>query len=102
LIRGLRRVTDIVFGPARVAIYVNGCYWHGCAQHGTRSKTNALFWDEKLARNRERDADTERRLSQDGWLVITVWEHHDLKAEARRIAEVLANRRVTPLRRKPQ
>ena len=64
---GLRRRADLVFGPARVAVYVDGCFWHGCPQHGTRPKANTDWWDAKLAGNRARDADTDRRLTDAGW-----------------------------------
>lgn len=74
---GLRSRADIVFGPARVAAYVDGCFWHSCPEHGTRPKANSDWWDRKLARNRERDRETDRILRENGWEVVRIWEHED-------------------------
>lgn len=73
----VRSRADLVFGPARVAVYVDGCFWHNCPEHGTSPKANADFWKQKLDRNRERDAETNRLLESRGWRVIRVWEHED-------------------------
>lgn len=75
---GNRRRADIVFKGARVAVYVDGCFWHGCPSHGTTPKSNGEAWMEKLAANRARDADTDARLKQAGWTVMRFWEHEDL------------------------
>lgn len=73
---GLRRRADIVFGRAKVAVYVDGCFWHGCPQHGRPGTVaNPEYWAAKIERNRERDADTDRRLVEAGWAVVRVWEH---------------------------
>lgn len=66
----LRRTADLVFRPARVAVFVDGCFWHGCAQHYARPRTNTHYWSAKVTRNMERDADTNRRLRQAGWTVL--------------------------------
>ena len=77
-LKGLRRRADIVFGPARVAVFVDGCFWHGCPLHGTRPTiANAAYWSDKVRRNRERDADTDSKLDAAGWLPIRAWEHED-------------------------
>lgn len=76
-IPGLRSRADIVFGPARVAVYVDGCFWHSCPEHGTRPKANAEWWGRKLSRNQERDRETDRLLREHGWRVVRVWEHED-------------------------
>lgn len=89
----VRRTADIVFGPARVVVDVRGCYWHGCAQHGTRPRANAGYWELKLARNRARDADTEARLRAAGWAVVVVWEHEDVVAAADRVQGTVEHRR---------
>jgi len=61
-VAGLRRRADIVFGPARVAVFVDGCFWHGCPLHGQRRHdVNGWYWPDKIARNRIRDADTDAR-----------------------------------------
>lgn len=72
---GLRRRADLVFRTARVAVFVDGCYWHGCPTHATQPQTNKEFWDNKLRRNRERDIETNRALEAAGWTVLRFWEH---------------------------
>jgi len=90
----LRRKADIVFGPARVAVFVDGCFWHGCPEHGRRAHAvNGWYWPEKIARNKRRDTDTDRRLEEAGWLVVRVWEHEDDALAATRIAELVRARR---------
>jgi DNA mismatch endonuclease, patch repair protein len=90
---GLRRKADIVFTRARVAVFVDGCFWHGCPKHGhRRHKVNEWYWPEKIARNQRRDADTDERLSREGWLSIRVWEHDDPGAAARMIRDQVARR----------
>lgn len=72
----LRRKADIVFRGARVAVFVDGCFWHGCPDHGRRKHAvNAWYWPEKIERNRQRDKDTDRRLMEAGWLPLRFWEH---------------------------
>lgn len=66
---------DIVFRSARVCVFVDGCYWHGCSQHFRPPHTNASWWMEKIGDNRMRDRRQSRILRQYGWLVIRVWEH---------------------------
>jgi len=77
-----RRRHDIVFSSAKVVVDVRGCFWHGCPDHGTLPKANAEWWRAKLAANRERDLDTESRLSEAGWSFIVVWEHDEPVATA--------------------
>jgi DNA mismatch endonuclease (patch repair protein) len=91
---GVRREADIVFGPARVAVFVDGCFWHGCPEHATWPKHNAEFWREKIEGNRRRDANTDTRLADAGWLVIRVWEHEGIDAAAARVQRAVAARRV--------
>jgi DNA mismatch endonuclease (patch repair protein) len=74
---GGRRRADIVFPRARVAVFVDGCFWHGCPEHGTRPKENAEWWLAKLDANRSRDADTNRELADAGWRVLRFWQHAD-------------------------
>lgn len=71
----LNRRADLVFKRAKLAVFIDGCYWHGCPDHGTISQTNPGYWGPKIHRNRERDADTDRRLADVGWVVIRAWEH---------------------------
>ena len=90
---GVRRTADIVFGPAHVAVFVDGCFWHGCPEHSSMPKTNTDYWQPKLQRNAERDRETDRLLTASGWLAIRVWEHEDPGKAARRIARAVARRR---------
>jgi DNA mismatch endonuclease (patch repair protein) len=76
-IEELNRRADIVFWSVKVAIFVDGCFWHGCPIHGTQAKANAEFWSFKIKQNQERDVDTTKRLEDAGWKVIRVWEHED-------------------------
>jgi len=94
LLDGVRRKADVVFASARIAVLVDGCFWHGCPQHATWPKENADFWRDKIETNRRRDADTDRRLAEAGWLVIRVWEHEEPAAAAARIAEAVRTRRA--------
>jgi DNA mismatch endonuclease (patch repair protein) len=94
-IPGLRRRADLVFGPARVAVFVDGCFWHGCPNHGTRSThANPGYWAAKVAGNRARDEDTDERLRSAGWLSVRVWEHERPEDAAERIAELVRMRRA--------
>ncbi|WP_226963597.1 very short patch repair endonuclease [Nostocoides sp. F2B08] len=77
----LNRRADLVFPRAKVAVFVDGCYWHGCPVHGTVAQTNAAYWDQKIRRNRERDLETDTVLAERGWTSLRVWEH-ELPAEA--------------------
>jgi DNA mismatch endonuclease (patch repair protein) len=66
---------DIVFVRARVAVFVDGCFWHGCPTHYRAPKTNQDFWSRKLERNQNRDARVNTELAALGWHVVRVWEH---------------------------
>ncbi|MFI7252798.1 very short patch repair endonuclease [Micromonospora chalcea] len=78
---GLRRRADIVFTRARVAVFIDGCFWHGCPKHGRSSfNHNVDYWPAKIAANVARDADTTQRLHRAGWLVLRFWEHEDSAA----------------------
>lgn len=85
-LRGMRRRADVVFTKAKVAVYVDGCFWHRCPQHATAPKANAEWWAEKLDTNVRRDRDTDRVLQEAGWRVIRVWEHEDMAEAANRVA----------------
>lgn len=89
-VEGLRREADLVFLGPRIAVFVDGCFWHSCPQHATEPKSNAQWWREKLARNRQRDAETDRRLVEAGWLAVRVWEHEPVADAAERIAALVA------------
>jgi DNA mismatch endonuclease (patch repair protein) len=92
LLPELRRRADIVFASARVAVFVDGCFWHSCPLHRTSPRANREWWAEKLAQNRRRDEDTNRRLQAAGWLVVRIWEHEAPAAAAARIARAVRRR----------
>jgi DNA mismatch endonuclease (patch repair protein) len=94
----LRRRADIAFPRQRIAVFVDGCFWHGCPQHGTWPKQNADWWREKIEANRRRDGDTDARLREQGWSVVRVWEHESAEAAAH-VIEVAIERATVPSRR---
>lgn len=79
---GLRRQADIVFARVRLAVFVDGCFWHGCPAHGTRAHANRSYWDAKIAQNRQRDQDTDVRLRALGWTPLRIWEHQSVQEAA--------------------
>jgi DNA mismatch endonuclease (patch repair protein) len=99
-VEAVRRQADVVFRRVRVAVFVDGCFWHGCSTHGSRPRANANWWLEKLRCTRARDADTDRTFKQHGWLVVRCWEH-DVRRDASRLAvriERLVRTRRTTVR----
>ncbi len=92
VLAGSRRRADIVFGPQQVAVFVDGCFWHGCPQHGTTARKNRRFWQAKVCENQERDRDTDRRLERCGWRVVRVWEHEEAERAARRVGRAVKRR----------
>ncbi|MFD8005867.1 very short patch repair endonuclease [Streptomyces mirabilis] len=88
----LRRTADVVFTKARIAVFVDGCYWHGCPEHHRPAKKGAAFWQEKIAGNRARDAETNEALRNAGWLVIRVWEHEDPEQAAQVVVKAVRSR----------
>lgn len=85
----IRSRADILFRRAKVAVFVDGCFWHSCPQHGTSPKTNHAWWKEKLERNVARDSNTDRALDELGWVVLRFWEHDDPADAADAVLEVL-------------
>ena len=88
-----RRRADLTFVGPKVVVFVDGCFWHGCPEHGTSPKANAEWWAEKLARNVSRDADTDEYLTLQGWTVLRFWEHEDVLAAADQVERVVSARR---------
>lgn len=84
-----RRTIDVAFTRVRLAVFVDGCFWHGCPQHLTVPRSNREWWEWKFARNHERDLDTDRLLQASGWHVLRVWEHEPAHAGADRVESTL-------------
>ena len=87
---------DFIFPRKKLAVFLDGCFWHGCPIHGTQAKANAAFWHEKIEANKRRDMDTNRQLQENGWLVIRAWEHENPQEVAKRIDKVVMDRRGAP------
>lgn len=98
-IGALRVRPDVIFPGAKVAVFVDGCFWHGCRLHGTRPRTNTDYWHAKIARNQARDARTTAALEASGWTVIRAWEHEAPGAVAMRVEHAVAARRAAAQRR---
>jgi DNA mismatch endonuclease (patch repair protein) len=73
-------------------VFVDGCFWHGCPEHHTVAKANAEYWEEKVRRNRERDADTDAMLRSEGWVVVRLWEHQDAINSANQVEAAVRER----------
>jgi DNA mismatch endonuclease (patch repair protein) len=95
-LEGSRRRADVVFTRARVAVFVDGCFWHDCPDHGTRPKENADWWAAKLEQNRLRDADTTRALTEAGWVVLRFWEHEDPATAAELVRQAVGSSETSP------
>lgn len=83
----LRRTADMVFTRQRIAVFIDGCFWHKCPSHFVAPRTHTEFWLPKIARNVERDAETDALLTELGWHVMRFWEHEDPEAAARSILQ---------------
>jgi DNA mismatch endonuclease (patch repair protein) len=84
-----RRRADLTFTARHVAVFVDGCFWHGCPEHATSPRNNGEWWAQKLAGNVARDRDTDRVLRDAGWEVIRIWEHESPDAAVRQVVEAL-------------
>ena len=93
-----RRSIDIAFTRRRVAVFVDGCFWHACPVHATAPQANAEWWAEKLARNVERDQDTDEHLRTAGWTVTRHWEHERAEDVAATVVRLLGKSSMTPAR----
>ena len=89
----LRCRADVVFSKARVAVFVDGCFWHRCPEHLTDPRTNSSYWAAKLDRNVARDRRNDAALEAAGWLVVRVWEHESPSGAADRVEAALRNTR---------
>lgn len=93
---GKRRRADLAFVGAQVAVFIDGCFWHGCPKHATWPKANAQWWRDKIEANIRRDRDTDIVLRKSGWRVLRFWEHEDSMRAARAIQRVVRMRRQAP------
>ena len=93
---GSRRRSDLTFVRARVVVFVDGCFWHGCPEHATRPRSNAAWWGEKLAANKARDADTDARMREAGWIVVRIWEHEPADRAANMVEAVVRLSTASP------
>ena len=82
---------DFVFREKRIAVFVDGCFWHGCPEHSTMPENNREFWRKKLGANKERDVVVNRELQERGWVVVRIWEHElgDRAAVALKIQRIM-------------
>lgn len=86
---------DFIFHAAKLAVFVDGCFWHGCRHHGRMPKTRVAFWMAKLARNARRDREVRKVLRRCGWRVLRVWEHELARKNEARLARRV-QRAITP------
>ena len=91
-----RRTIDIAFPRHRLAVFVDGCFWHGCPEHGIQPRVNSEWWTQKLASNRGRDEDTNRLLAERGWTVLRIWEHEPVDAAASAVENALTRLQEDP------
>ncbi|WP_413251727.1 very short patch repair endonuclease [Streptomyces spectabilis] len=96
----LRRTADIVFRPVKVAVFIDGCYWHGCPEHYVPPKTNEGYWSGKVTGNMARDRETDQRLREASWEVLRFWEHESPDECANTVYRVVLRRRQALLQRK--
>jgi DNA mismatch endonuclease, patch repair protein len=89
---GVRRRADVAWVGRRIAVFVDGCFWHACPRHGTTPSKNSGYWAPKLARNVERDRHTDRIAGEQGWTVIRIWEHEHPSVAADKVEDVLTRR----------
>ena len=91
-VRGIRRTADMVFARSRVAVFMDGCFWHGCPEHYVEPSTNVEYWRAKIGGNVSRDRDTDNRLAEAGWHVLRVWEHEPTVDAALAVVECVRSR----------
>ncbi len=89
---GVRRTADLVFTRAKVAVFLDGCFWHGCPDHHTKAATNAAYWADKVEKNRARDRGTDALLEAAGWVVVRIWEHENPREAALKVKAIVRAR----------
>lgn len=88
-LRGVRRRADVAFTARRIAVFIDGCYWHACPVHATWPAASSEWWRAKLEGNVARDRDTDQRLAEAGWISVRIWEHDDPVAAADSVESAL-------------
>ncbi|MEU3335180.1 very short patch repair endonuclease [Streptomyces sp. NPDC006668] len=96
-----RRTIDIVFPKAKIAVFMDGCFWHGCPQHATQPRANAEWWRAKLDKNMARDIETTEHLTAEGWTVLRFWEHESTEDVAGRVSAFVADRKRPAVKGSP-
>jgi DNA mismatch endonuclease (patch repair protein) len=95
-----RRTIDIAFPGNKVAVFIDGCFWHGCTEHRNIPAHNNAWWKNKIEQNRSRDRDTNEKLRDADWLVLRHWEHDSVAQIASVIVNALELRKIKPNRKK--
>ncbi|MCH8901173.1 MAG: very short patch repair endonuclease, partial [Chloroflexi bacterium] len=90
--RSIRVRPDVAFPRSKVAVFVDGCFWHRCPVHGTVPKANAAYWVPKLEQNVQRDQTSTKALRDAGWIVLRIWEHEPVDLAAKRVVQALRQR----------
>jgi DNA mismatch endonuclease (patch repair protein) len=98
-VQSSRRTIDVAFPKEKIAVFLDGCFWHGCPKHGTWPKSNAMFWREKIERNVVRDAETTSALQHGGWVVLRFWEHTPINDVVAGIIDSVLCQRQLPFMR---
>jgi DNA mismatch endonuclease (patch repair protein) len=93
-----RRTIDIAFSRVQLAVYVDGCFWHGCPEHHVQPRANSDWWRWKIERNQARDIDTDRELAAAGWTVLRIWEHEPVDLAATAVESAYRGRATEPHR----
>jgi DNA mismatch endonuclease (patch repair protein) len=97
----IRHTADMIFTRARVAVFIDGCWWHGCAEHYRPPASNIAYWADKVGGNRARDRQIDQALISADWTVIRIWEHESPELAARRIEAVVRGATASPRRNQP-
>lgn len=92
-LKQVRRTADIVFGPTKTVVFIDGCFWHACPEHYSEPRANTAYWRPKIARNVERDEQINQMLADAGWHVLRFWSHEASVDVAREISKVVGERR---------
>ncbi|TQS18146.1 very short patch repair endonuclease [Microbispora hainanensis] len=85
----IRSTADLVFSRARVAVFIDGCFWHGCPEHHRPPVSNSAYWSAKIERNKNRDREVDQALKAAGWIPIRIWEHEAIQSAVERVLEAV-------------